>query len=124
MKSSDVGHQLIDSVRHSHCLIGGDPRLGVRQRIVGNNRGDLGLQKAFGHLASESAIRLCGADVRAGARGRLGFDFGRSSSWRAITRFSLAAAFANGTKSNDVATLIEDTEHGAASASDRAEQAR
>ena len=36
----------------------------------------------------------------------------------------IAAAFADGAKSNDVATLIKDTEHGAASASDRAEQAR
>ena len=36
----------------------------------------------------------------------------------------IAAAFANGAKSNDVATLIKDTEHGAASASNRAEQAR
>jgi chromosome segregation ATPase len=36
----------------------------------------------------------------------------------------IAAAFANGAKSNDVATLIKDTEHGAASASDQAEQAR
>ena len=36
----------------------------------------------------------------------------------------IAAAFADGAKSNDVATLIKDTEHGAASASDLAEQAR
>jgi len=36
----------------------------------------------------------------------------------------IAAAFADGAKSNDVATLIKDAEHGAASASDRAEQAR
>ena len=36
----------------------------------------------------------------------------------------IAAAFADGAKSNDVATLIKDTEHGTASASDRAEQAR
>jgi hypothetical protein len=36
----------------------------------------------------------------------------------------IAAAFADGAKSNDVATLIRDTEHGIASASDRAEQAR
>ena len=36
----------------------------------------------------------------------------------------IAAAFADGAKSNDVATLIKDTEHGAASASDQAEQAR
>ena len=46
----------------------------------------------------------------------------------AITQIDLdariAAAFADGAKSNDVATLIKDTEHGAASASDRAEQAR
>ena len=46
----------------------------------------------------------------------------------AITQIDLdariAAAFADGAKSNDVATLIKDAEHGAASASDRAEQAR
>ena len=36
----------------------------------------------------------------------------------------IAAAFANGAKSNDVATLIKDTERAAASASDMAEQAR
>jgi hypothetical protein len=36
----------------------------------------------------------------------------------------IAAAFADDAKSKDVATLIKDTEHGAASASDRAEQAR
>ena len=36
----------------------------------------------------------------------------------------IAAAFADGAKSNDVATLIKDTEHAAASASDMAEQAR
>ena len=36
----------------------------------------------------------------------------------------IAAAFADGAKSNDVATLIKDTERGAASASDMAEQAR
>jgi hypothetical protein len=36
----------------------------------------------------------------------------------------IAAAFADGAKSNDVATLIKDTEHAAASASDQAEQAR
>ena len=46
----------------------------------------------------------------------------------AITQIDLdariAAAFADGAKSKDVATLIKDTEHGAASASDRAEQAR
>jgi hypothetical protein len=36
----------------------------------------------------------------------------------------IAAAFADGAKSNDVATLIVDTEHGMASASDRAEHAR
>jgi hypothetical protein len=36
----------------------------------------------------------------------------------------IAAAFANGATSNDVATLIKNAEHGAASASDRAEQAR
>ena len=36
----------------------------------------------------------------------------------------IAAAFVDDAKSNDVATLIRDTEHGAASASDRAEQAR
>ena len=35
----------------------------------------------------------------------------------------IAAAFADGAKSNDVATLIKDTEHGVASASDQAEQA-
>ena len=33
----------------------------------------------------------------------------------------IAAAFANGAKSNDVATLIKDTERAAASASDMAE---
>ena len=46
----------------------------------------------------------------------------------AITQIDLdariAAAFADGAKSNDVAILIRDAEHGAASASDRAEQAR
>ena len=46
----------------------------------------------------------------------------------AITQIDLdariAAAFADGAKSNDVAILIKDTEHGAASASDQAEQAR
>src|SRR5580765_3294038 len=46
----------------------------------------------------------------------------------AITQIDLdariAAAFADGAKSKDVATLIRDAEHGAASASDRAEQAR
>ena len=36
----------------------------------------------------------------------------------------IAAAFADGAKSDDVATLIKDTEHAAASASDGAEQAR
>ena len=36
----------------------------------------------------------------------------------------IAAAFADGAKSNDVATLIKDTEHAAASASEQAEQAR
>ena len=36
----------------------------------------------------------------------------------------IAAAFANGATSNDVTTLIKDAEHGAASASDQAEQAR
>ena len=36
----------------------------------------------------------------------------------------ITAAFADGAKSKDVAILIRDTEHGAASASDRAEQAR
>jgi hypothetical protein len=36
----------------------------------------------------------------------------------------IAAAFADGAKSNDVATLIKDTERAAASASDMAEQAR
>ena len=36
----------------------------------------------------------------------------------------IAAAFADGAKSNDVATLIKDAEQGVASASDRAEQAR
>jgi hypothetical protein len=36
----------------------------------------------------------------------------------------IAAAFADGAKSNDVAALITDTEHGAASASHLAEQAR
>ena len=36
----------------------------------------------------------------------------------------IAAAFADGAKSNDVATLIKDTENAAASASDLAEQAR
>ena len=46
----------------------------------------------------------------------------------AITQIDLdariAAAFANGAKSIDVAALIRDAEHGTASASDRAEQAR
>ena len=46
----------------------------------------------------------------------------------AVTQIDLdariTAAFADGAKSNDVAVLIKDTEHGAASASDRAEQAR
>ena len=36
----------------------------------------------------------------------------------------IGAAFADIAKSNDVATLIKDTEHGVASASDLAEQAR
>ena len=36
----------------------------------------------------------------------------------------IAAAFADGAKSNDVAILIKDTEHAAASASEQAEQAR
>jgi ElaB/YqjD/DUF883 family membrane-anchored ribosome-binding protein len=36
----------------------------------------------------------------------------------------IAAAFADGAKSNDVATLIKDTEHATASASDLAAQAR
>ena len=36
----------------------------------------------------------------------------------------IAAAFADGATSKDVTTLIRDTEHGVASASDRAEQAR
>ena len=36
----------------------------------------------------------------------------------------IAAAFADGAKSNDVTTLIKDAEHGAASASDGAERAR
>ena len=39
-------------------------------------------------------------------------------------RARIATAFADGAKSNDVATLIVDTEHGMASASDRAEHAR
>ena len=46
----------------------------------------------------------------------------------AITQIDLdariTAAFTDGAKSNDVANLIKDAEHGAASASDRAEQAR
>jgi hypothetical protein len=46
----------------------------------------------------------------------------------ALTQIDLDAritsAFADGAKSKDVATLIRDAEHGAASASDRAEQAR
>ena len=46
----------------------------------------------------------------------------------AITQIDLdariAAAFANGARSTDVAVLIKDTEHAAASASDMAEQAR
>ena len=46
----------------------------------------------------------------------------------AITQIDLdariAAAFADGAKSNDVAALIKDTEHAAASASEQAEQAR
>ena len=36
----------------------------------------------------------------------------------------IAAAFADGAKSNDVATLIKDTEHAAASSSEQAERAR
>jgi hypothetical protein len=46
----------------------------------------------------------------------------------AITQIDLdariAAAFANGARSTDVATTIHDTEHGIASATEQAEQAR
>jgi len=79
-KSSDVGHQLIDSVCHSHCLIGADLRHKVRQRVVDNDRRDFRLHETFGHLAFEFAIRVSAGRVDPDVvfRGGLGFDFGRS----------------------------------------------
>ena len=75
-------------------------------------------------------FRSVGADDRLPipAAIRAGEDRGPSVNTVAIAQIDLdariAAAFADGAKSNDVAILIKDTEHGAASASDQAEQAR
>ena len=55
---SDVRNQLVHRVRHGHRRSGSDAWSGVRQRVMDDNRRDLGLQKAFGHLAFEFAIRL------------------------------------------------------------------